>query len=149
MAAFIGVANIAEQALVAATAETVLQLVAASNHRVKLLSWGLFFDGVVVTDAPVEVRLMRQTTAGTSAANTPRKYDDSIAETLQTTARDAFTAEPTSGDVLEVFEIHPQQGILVMYPLTQEPIIGGADRIGIEVTAPQVVNARAFMKFEE
>ena len=44
MAAFIGIAQIAEEALVAATAETLIQLVAAANHRVKILEWGIFFD---------------------------------------------------------------------------------------------------------
>lgn len=149
MAAFQGTATIAEQALGAATAETVLQLVAASNHRVKILRWGIFFDGTSVTAEPVQIRLMRQTSAGTSSANTPVKLDDSLAETLQTTARDTFTAEPTSGDVLEVFEVHPQQGIAMMYPLGQEVIIGGGDRVGIECTAPAAVNCRAYFVFEE
>lgn len=149
MAAFQGVATITEQALGAATQETVLQLVAAANHRVKLLQWGVFFDGTSVSEAPVQVVLQRQSTAGTSSANTPVKIDDSLAETLQTTARDAFTVEPTSGDILWAGEVHPQSGYSEILPLGQEIIIGGGDRIGIRCTAPAAVNARAFMKFEE
>lgn len=149
MAAFQGFAQTAEIALTAATARTVIQLVAATNHRVKLLGWGVFFDGVSTTAEPVQVRLLRQTTAGTMSSLTPVKMDDSLAESLLTTAQHTATAEPTAGDVLDVLEVHPQQGYEIMYPLGQEPIIGGSDRLGIECTAPAGVNVRAKMRFEE
>lgn len=149
MAAFQGVAITAEITLVAATQKTVLQLVAAANHRVKLLQWGIFFDGVAVSAEPVQVVIQRQSTAGTSTTNTPKKIDDSLAETLQTTANDNATAEPTSGDVLWAGEVHPQAGYSEILPLGQEFIIGGGDRLGIRCTAPAGVNARAIMKFEE
>ena len=149
MAAFQGAATTAEIALTAATAKTVLQLVAAANHRVKLLSWGIYFDGVTAAAEPVQIRLLRQTTAGTMSALTPVKRDDSIGETLQTTAQHTATAEPTAGDVLEVKEIHPQMGYEKLYPFGGELIVGGGDRLGIEVTAPAGVNCRAEMAFEE
>ncbi|HYE76967.1 MAG TPA: hypothetical protein VEI97_03180 [bacterium] len=149
MAAFQGSATTAEIALSAATAKTIIQLVAASNHRVKLLSWGVYFDGTSTTAEPVQVRLLRQTTAGTMTSLTPVKRDDSIGETLQTTAQHTATAEPTAGDVLEVKEVHPQMGYEKIYPFGGEVIIGGGDRLGIEVTAPAVVNVRAEMAFEE
>jgi len=86
MAAVIAVANTAEIALSGATAKTVLQLVAASNHCVKIKSWGVFFDGTSVTAEPVQVRLLRQTDAGTMSALTP--VERSVAGvTLQTTAQ--------------------------------------------------------------
>lgn len=149
MAAFQGQGTTAEIALSAATAKTIFQLVAAANHRVKILGWGVFFDGTSTTAEPVQVRLLRQTTAGTMSANTLTKRDDSIADTLLTTAQDNATAEPTAGNVLEVCEVHPQQGYQVFYPLGGEPIVGGGDRVGIECTAPATVNVRAMMIFEE
>jgi hypothetical protein len=149
MAAFQGQATTAEIALSAATAKTVIQLVAATNHRVKILSWGVYFDGVSPTAEPVQVRLLRQTTAGTMSALTPTKRDDSIADTLLTTAQHTATAEPTAGDVLEVKEVHPQGGYEKIYPFAGEPIVGGSDRLGIEVTAPATVNCRAELVFEE
>lgn len=149
MAAFQGQAATAEIALTAATAKTVLQLVAAANHRVKLLSWGIFFDGTSTTGEPVQVRLLRQTTAGTATALTPTKRDDSIADTLLTTAQHTATAEPTAGDLLEAIECHPQQGYQAFYPMGAEVIIGGGDRVGLEVTAPATVNCRAMFLFEE
>lgn len=149
MAAFQGQAVTAEIALSAATAKTIIQLVAATNHRVKLLSWGVFFDGTSTTAEPVQVRLLRQTTAGTMSALTPTKRDDSIADTLLTTAQHTATVEPTAGDLIEGVEVHPQQGYQVWYPLGGEFIIGGGDRAGIEVTAPATVNVRGMFIFEE
>lgn len=149
MAAFQGQAVTAEISLTAATAKTVIQIVAAANHRVKVLSWGVYFDGTSATAEPVQVRLLRQTTAGTMTSLTPTKRDDSIADTLLTTAQHTATAEPTAGDLLEAKEIHPQSGYEKIYPLGGEVIVGGGDRVGIECTAPANVNVRAEIVFEE
>src|SRR5262245_22813804 len=149
MTAFQGPATTSEIALSAATAKTVIQLVAATNHRVNLLSWGVYFDGTSATAEPVQVRLLRQTTAGTMSSLTPTKRDDSLAETLLTSAQHTATAEPTAGDVLEVKEVHPQSGYEKIYPFGGEVIIGGGDRLGIECNAPAAVNVRAEMVFEE
>ncbi len=149
MAAFRGLAQTTEVALSAATAKTVIQLIAATNHRIKIESWGVFFDGVSTTAEPVQVRLVRQTTAGTMSALTPVKLDDSIADTLLTTAQHTATAEPTITDVVDVLEVHPQHGYEIFYPLGQEVIVGGSDRIGIECTAPATVSVRAKIRFEE
>jgi hypothetical protein len=149
MAAFQGQATTAEIALTAATAKTVIQLVAAANHRIKILSWGVYFDGTSTTAEPVQVRLLRQTTAGTMSALTPTKRDDSIADTLLTTAQHTATAEPTAGDIIEVKEVHPQMGYEKIYPFGGEVIVGGGDRIGVECTAPAGVNVRAEIVFEE
>lgn len=149
MAAFQGSAATAEVTLTAATAKTVCQLVAAANHRVKLLGWSAAFDGTSTTAEPVQVRLLRQTTAGTMSALTVFKRDDSIADTLLTTALHTATVEPTAGDLIEALEVHPQQGYQVFYPMGAELIIGGGDRAGIECTAPAGVNVRVTMIFEE
>lgn len=151
MSAFIGKLSSEglEIALVAATAKTVLQLRAATNHRVKLLSWGIYFDGIVVTAAPIQVELIRQTTDGTMTAVVARKNDDSLAETMQTDGGKNATAAPTDGDILEVKEIHPQQGYEKLYPFGGEVIIGGGDRVALKVTSPTAVNCEAEMTFEE
>lgn len=149
MADLQGTLTTAEITLTAATAKTVLQLVAASNHRVKILEWGVYFSGVSVTAEPVVVTLMRQTTAGTMSALTPAKVDDSLAESIQTTAQHTATVEPTSGDVLERKNIHPQAGYEKIYPLGGEIKVGGGDRLGIVCTAPAGVDVIAYIKFEE
>ena len=138
----------AEIALTAATAKTVLQIVAAANHRIHIQSWGFWFDGVSTTAEPVQARLLKQTTAGTMSAATPVKvgtYD----ETLQVTAQHTATAEPTASDVYAVKEIHPQQGYQEIRPLGREWIIPGGTRLGLELTAPATVNVRVEIEGEE
>ena len=150
MAAFQGISRVEDRQLTTATIETVLQLVAASNHRIKILGWGISFNGLVVTEEPIKVILKRSSTAGTSAAGTVVQVDDSIAETLQTAARITFTAEPTVGDELETKFVHPQGWFEKVYPEGKEIIVGGADRIGLEVTtAVPAPECNAFFHFEE
>jgi hypothetical protein len=152
MAGIIATATTAEVALTAATAKTVLQVICAANHMIKIKAWSVFFDGVSVTAEPVQVRLLRQTNNGTGTTNTPRLTNPLITATLQTTAKDTYTVEPTAGNVIDTIEVHPQTGFRDVLPFGDEYYVGGtgsADAIGIECTAPAGVNVRAVIKFEE
>lgn len=150
MAGLIGIARTNEVALSAATAKTVLQLIAPANQRLKLLRWGLYFDGTSATDEPVYVRLLRQTTAGTMSALTIVKNNAGDAETLQGTAQHTATVEPTASDVLDSVNIHPQGGgYEVIFPVGQEVVISGGGRLGIECTASATVNVTAKFVYEE
>jgi hypothetical protein len=150
--------TIAEQALVAATAETILELKNAAHHRYKLLEFNVSFDGVVVTAEPVVVELCRINSTGgdgTSSALTGLKRDGSLPETVQTTALNAFTAEPTTVNVLRRFEVHPQGSFNWQAPFGQEYQFGGATagadsgRVALRCTAPVAVNVCASMSIEE
>ncbi len=151
MAAFQGISRVEDRLLTTANIETVLQLVAATNHRVKILGWGISFNGLVVTEEPIKVILKRSSTAGTSVAGTVVQVDDSIAESLQTASRITFTVEPTVGDELETKFVHPQGWFEKIYPEGKEIIVGGGDRIGLETTTVAGVTpeCNAFFHFEE
>ena len=146
MAAFFGTATTAEIAT-GTSVKTILQLVAASNHIVRILSWSISFKGVSPTAVPIIVQLARQSTAGTTSANTPKKLNDGQPETLQTTARDTATVEPTTGDILETLFIHPQTGFKT--PSGYEMLMGGSDRIGWLTTAAADVGCIVTVHFEE
>jgi hypothetical protein len=148
MADIICIAQTPEIALAVATAKTVLQVTAATNHRVKILGWGVFFDGVNTAAEPVQVRVLRQTTAGTSSGLSPVPLRPAT-ETLQSVCSYGHTVEPTASDVMDVIECHPQQGYEVKFPMGQEIIIGGGGRLGIECISPAVVNVRAKFFYEE
>jgi len=126
------------------SAKTILQLVAASNHRIVVPRITVSFEGVTATDAPIQVVVMRQSTAGTMSALTPSKYNDSDDETLQTTAQHTASAEPTSGDILETQLIHPQ-GRGVFGPFT----VKGGGRLGVVVTASVSVDCVVSAQIEE
>lgn len=142
------VAQTAEIALTAATAKTVLQLVAPANQRLKIKGWGVFFDGTSASAEPVQARVLRQTTAGTMTSLTPVKTCAG-SETVQATAQHTATAEPTAGDVLDVVEVHPQSGFEKQITPDMKMEVPGGGRVGIECTAPAGVNVRAKIFFEE
>lgn len=148
MAGLFCTAQTTEEALGAATAETIIQLVSPTNQRVRVLGWGVFFDGTSATAEPVQVRVLRQTSAGTSSALTP-VLNQPASETIQTTALQDFSAEPSASDVLDVVECHPQGGYEKWFPPGYEIIMAGGTRLGLECTAPAIVNVRAKFYFEE
>ena len=140
-----------ETVLTAGTARTVLQLVAASNHRVKLYKWAVSFDGTSTTAEPVFVYVVRQTSAGTMTALTCQQKVPT-SETIQTTARYAATAEPTvdsPAQIIEAHEVHPQTGLVILYADAEAIRVAGGARIGIICVAPAGVNCIASMDFEE
>ena len=141
--------TLTEHALVAATAKTILQLIAPTNIILAVQGIELSFDGTSNTAEPVTVVIMRQTTSGTVTSRAPLKTKDT-STTLQATGGENASVEPTSGDILKTFHIHPQAG--VVYPLQipdGELELPGAGRLGLVLTAPAAVNALATINFEE
>ena len=77
---------------------------------------------------------------------------NAVSETIQSTALHTATAEPTTGDILDIAEVHPQSGYEVKYPIGQELIIPGGSRVGIICTnavGAVTVNCRAKLICEE
>lgn len=148
MAGILCVAQTDEIALAAATAKTLVQIVAPTNQRMIVKSFGIAFDGTSSTAEPVKWRVLRQTTAGTMSSLTPVKLSAG-SETVQSTAQHTATAEPTAGDVLDSGECHPQGFYEKVVPTDQKWEVPGGTRLGIECVAPAVVNARAKIHFEE
>jgi len=148
MAGLICIAQTSEVALVATEALTVLQVKAPTNQRLKVKRWGVFFDGIDGTAEPVQVRLLRQTDAGTLSSVTPVKQVAG-SETVQATAGHTATVEPSAGDVIDVAEVHPQTGYEVVISFDMPIEVPGGGWIAIECTAPATVNVRAKIIFEE
>jgi hypothetical protein len=147
MSALICVANPGEITS-GTSAKTLVQIVAPANQRLKILEWGVFCKGVTPTDVPLKVRLLRQTTTGTMSALTLFKRG-TPAETIQSTAQQGASAEPTAGDVLAVREVHPQLGYQEKFAFGQEIIVPGGGRVGIEVTAAVSISVVSEIVFEE
>ena len=148
MAGILATAQTAEVAT-GTSAKTILQLIAAANHRVKVKEWSVSFDGTSNTADPILIEVLRQSDAGTMSVLTPVKIDADGDETLQTTAQENATVEPTAGDVVMREQVHPQGGYTWQAPFGGELVINGGDRLGIRVTAGADVNAVVRMVFEE
>lgn len=131
------------------SAKTLLQVVAAANHGVRITEVAIGFHGVNATHEPILVELLRQTTAGTMSSLTPVKGDDGVSDTLDTTAQHTATAEPTAGDILRAWTVHPQTGLVYIAPPGAPITAPAAGRIGLRVTAANSVNADCYVAFEE
>lgn len=129
--------------------KTLLQIAAASNHRVMVREISVSFKGTSATAAPVKVDVLRQSDAGTMSSLTPVKLNSADDETLQTTAQHTATAEPSAGDVLKTEEVHPQTGFLWQAPFGGEIVVPGGTRLAVRVTAGADVNAVARIEGEE
>jgi hypothetical protein len=138
-----------ERTLVAATAQTLLQVVAPAQQRLALLSCSVSFSGVLPTAEPVLVEILEAADIGTSSAGTPRKDEPSLAETIQGTCRRAFTGEPTTPVVKRQYFVHPQTGMERVYGPDEEIVVQGGGRLGIRATAPAGVDCVASMTVEE
>lgn len=123
------------------SAKTLLQIVAASNHRVKIDEIQVAFEGVSNTATPIKVDVLKQTDAGTMSALTLVKRNDVDDETLEVSAQHTATVEPSAGDVLMSFYVHPQTSYTWQAQYGREIQVPGGDRLGVRVTADADVNA--------
>lgn len=135
--------------LVADTAKTALQVIAAANHRLEIHEWTVSFNGIVNTNEPVLVQIVRQTNSGTASSLTPKKMNTADDETLQVTASSDASAEPTSTDVLFSQLVHPQGGYTWQAPYRGNISVPGGTRLGIKLTAPDALSCVVGIRGEE
>jgi len=147
MAGILCVASSGAQVIGEGTAETVLHLLAAANHRVKILGFSVTVAGTSPID--LTVRVLRQSTAGTAGTTSGliTKLDSDVVATIQTAGSTNFSAEPTAGDVLKYKKLNG--GYEKYFPLGQEIIVPQAGRIGIECTSTTAATVAAEFYLEE
>jgi hypothetical protein len=128
-----------EVSLTASTARTVLSITAPANQRLKIFGFEIFGKGVSTTDTPVKCELYRVTTdGGTATTITPAPNDDDEAETPQGVYKGSYTVEPTTlGALLRTWEVHPQTGIIYMFPVGQEIRVKGGKEVALRLTSGQ------------
>lgn len=143
-------------ALSAATAKTVLMVIAPSTFGVDLKKFKLSFDGITASAVPVLVELVTSTNATNSTPGTNNTNENANINQLYGraivagfTAFSASTSEPTVLTVIDSFLITPTGGtVFYDYPLGDTPDTAVSIGIGLRVTAPATVNCRATMTFE-
>lgn len=137
--------------LVANTPRTVARVKAATNQRVKILGYGIYFDGTSNSGTPVQVQLGRISADGTSpTAITVMPGEQELTETFQTSVATASVGnEPTYSNYMKTLAVHPQLGYEYLAPLGQEIVLAGGGMWGIVANAPAGVDARGYVLFEE
>lgn len=129
---------------------TLLQVLAATDRPAKIAEVSVSFKGTNNLGEPILVQLLRQTTAGTASVCTPAKGSDSDANAIQVSGQKNFTVEPTASDVLEQWEVHPQQGLHHVVLSPDLLSAKGGNRIGLRVVTPGAgVKCVATIKVDE
>ena len=132
---------------------TVMQLVAPTNQRLRILGYEVSFDGTNSANAPAVVVVERQTGGTfTNSSVAPKKVNEpgGVSETLQANTKNTATVAPTSGDTLHQFNL-PVFGGTLVYPLPpgQEDMVPGGGIIGVKVTTTAQVNCNGGIRYEE
>lgn len=139
-----------EVPLVAGVAKTVLRVTAPANQRLKVLGWGVFFDGTQSVVEPVICELVRDDGTGTFTPLTLEKDDPDISTPIQSVGEINASVEPGGTVIKEPKEVHNQSGYEKIYGLGQEKYVPGGGNIGIRCLAPGAnVNVIPFLHIEE
>lgn len=144
-------------ALSAATAKSIMSVIAGAADAATLVEFSVSFDGVTASAVPVLVELCQSTqaTAGTTTAFTPLQIRGWPGGAATCTAGVNYSAEPTVLTVVKQWWLTPNGGVLVIQqPLGREPqTIVAASTIGkaliVRCTAPATVNVRGYLEYEE
>lgn len=138
-----------EVALSAGVRKTPITVIAAASHRVKIKGVEVFFKGTSATDTPVKIEIYRFSADGTGSAGTLYVNDENDAETIQTTGKVNYSADPTLGNIIKTWEVHPQTGLIVYFPLGEELVIKGGNKLGVACTAAQSQTVSVNLYIEE
>lgn len=146
----------------AATALVTLDVAStAAARRMNLNELGVTFNGATSTAVPVIVRLVRTTVApvggGTiTQAATPLDSSapaSSFTAYMPTTASPGVyaTTAPTVGVTLRTWYVSPTSGLVVQFPLGQEPDAPAttAAGLGIQCVAPAIVAVSSYFVYSE
>jgi hypothetical protein len=136
-------------ALVAATAKTVLTVLAPAQFGCDLKKLRVAFDGVTASDKAVLVEVLLISAAGTNTAGTVNQLYGRAITAGFTTGKNN-TVEPTVTNVVDSFMVSPYNGTVVYdFPLGDTPDSAVSAGFAVRLTAPtSAVNARATLFFE-
>lgn len=152
MAFLQGTVSVGSMALTASTAKTAVSLQAATNQAIKILEHLVSHDGATSTNAPDVTEIGRCTFggAGTATSATIAKKDPGRSETVQTTGKYTYTAEPTTITAQYSANVAQYNGLWhYLVPFATPLIIAGGAGFVIRMTSPNNVNACVKADFEE
>ena len=113
----------------------------------------MFGKGTSNTDTPVKVELLKAASiaSGTAGSVTASALDPDYAETLQATATGNYSAEPTytTAVTIRTWEVHPQTGLVVYFPMHDEIKVKGGGVFAVRMTSNQAETMSVNLIYEE
>jgi hypothetical protein len=138
--------------------KTLLQVATPSTKRIRVVEWGISFDGSAAA-TPVEVELIQTDVAATVTAHVAAgvpPYNDSAAEASLMTLGTAATGYTASAEgsiaatrVLDAQLVSPTNQFVKQFPLGREPEVPISKFLRIRVKAGTTVNAICYVIWEE
>jgi hypothetical protein len=138
-------------ALSAATAKTILTVLAPAQFGVDLRGFELSLDGATSTAVPVfwELCALDGSTAGTAGTTITVRQEYGRTITAGFTSGSNFSAEPTVLTALYSDYIPAFNGLVIRdFPFNGGPDGAVSTGFALRLTAPATVNARASFRFE-
>jgi hypothetical protein len=133
---------------------TLLEVNPPANRVATIKQWSLEFTGVSATDVPVRVQVCEVTAASAAGtAVTPASLKDG--QVAVSSAAKKLPATEGTVTVLEEHNVPPSSGILIQYPLGEEPEVQGAaaSAKGFSLRADRrtgaAINANGTIEWEE
>lgn len=144
-------------ALTAATIKTVLQVGTPSTTDIKLIGWGVSFDGTAGgSQVPVIVSLYDDSTFATVTSLTPVNWGNTQAQASLCVGGTALTGYNASSEgtvttprYIDTQEVSPQTGYGIFWPPNHQPRVGISRSLRIRCTAPASVNVIPWILWAE
>lgn len=137
-------------ALTAATAKSVMEVIAAANTRVRVSRIEVTVYGAASGTANAKVEVNRVSNDGTWTSATVTKRNETDSETLQTTSKHTATVEPTTSTVLDVGYCSSIQGTATFLYTENNPMyVKGGSYLGVRVTSPATASCTIRIEGEE
>jgi hypothetical protein len=138
--------------------KTLLQLATPSTETLRVVEWGISFDGSVAA-TPIRCELIQTNVAATVTAHVaagvpPFNHANAPASMLTLgTAATGYTATAegtiTSTKMFDVQFVAPTGQYVKQFPLGREPELGVSLFLRVRVTAAAAVNAYCYIIWEE
>lgn len=136
--------------------KTLLQVATPSTVAIKIVEWGISFDGSAAA-TPIMVELIQTDVAATVTSLTPQPFnylaDAPTSLCVGGTSATGYTASAegtiTATRMLDLQLVPPTGGWAHQWPLGREPYVPVSKFLRVRVTAGAAVNAACWIAYEE
>lgn len=139
-----------------AALKTVLQVATPAATDIRLIAWGISFDGIVTTNPPGQVTLIDVDVAATVTTLTPEEYgstDNQASLCVGGTSATGYNATAegsiTDSRILGGEEVHPQTGYEIWLPERAWPRIKASRFLRIRCNFSVDINCVPWIVWQE
>ena len=140
-----------------AAIKTVLQVATPSTTNIRLIAWGVSFDGIVVTNPSGVVTLIDTDVAATTGTSlTPEEWGNVDSQNSLCIGGTALTAYNltvegtiTGSNLIDGQNVHPQTGYSIWFPERFRPLVKASRFLRIRTLFSVDINCIPFIIWEE